>query len=97
MRPPWTSRLPLAIDVGERLPVGVADDVAGVCVFDRPGRREAACLQRSQPANLRHHGRGDRAASAVTGQLDLKALRGCGVACRRDGGLENSWVVKDEL
>jgi putative ABC transport system substrate-binding protein len=34
---------------------------------------------------------GLRRASAVIGQLDLKALRGCGVACRCDGGLENSW------
>jgi hypothetical protein len=39
-RPP--SRLLLAIDVSERLPVGVADDEAGVGLLDGPGRREAA-------------------------------------------------------
>ena len=38
-RPP--SRLLLEIDVGERLPVGVADDEAGVGLLDGPGRREA--------------------------------------------------------
>jgi hypothetical protein len=42
MRPPWTSRLLLAIDVGERLPAGVADDETGLLLLDRPGRREAA-------------------------------------------------------
>jgi hypothetical protein len=33
--------LPLAIDVSERLPVGVADDEAGLLLVDRPGRRRA--------------------------------------------------------
>jgi hypothetical protein len=32
----------IEIDVGERLPVGVADDETGVCLFGDPGRREAA-------------------------------------------------------
>ena len=32
----------LEIDVGERLPVGVADDEAGVGFLDGPGRREVA-------------------------------------------------------
>jgi hypothetical protein len=37
------SRLPLEIDVSERLPVGVADDEAGVVhLVERPRRREAA-------------------------------------------------------
>jgi hypothetical protein len=36
------SRLILEIDVRERLPVGVADDEAGVGLLDGPGRREAA-------------------------------------------------------
>jgi hypothetical protein len=35
-------RLILEIDVGECLPVGVADDEAGVGFFDGPARREAA-------------------------------------------------------
>ena len=35
-------RLILGINVGERLPAGVADDEAGVGFFGRPGRREAA-------------------------------------------------------
>ena len=35
------------IDVGERLPVGVADDEAGVGLLDGPGRREAALGQPS--------------------------------------------------
>jgi hypothetical protein len=32
----------LEIDVGQRLPVGVADDEAGGILLDGPGRREAA-------------------------------------------------------
>jgi hypothetical protein len=44
-RPPC--RLLLEIDVGERLPVGVADDEAGVGLLDGPGRREAALGQPS--------------------------------------------------
>jgi hypothetical protein len=32
----------LEIDVGQRLPVGVADDEAGLLLVDRPGRRGAA-------------------------------------------------------
>ena len=32
----------LEIDIGERLPVVVAHDEAGVCPLDGPGRREAA-------------------------------------------------------
>src|ERR1700719_5253000 len=36
------SRLILEIDIRERLPVGVADDEAGLLLVDRPGRREAA-------------------------------------------------------
>ena len=35
-------RLLLKIDVSQRLPVGVADDIAGLSLLDRPGRREAA-------------------------------------------------------
>jgi hypothetical protein len=43
------SRLVLEIDIGERSPVPVADDVAlsielGVWIVDAPGRREAAGL-----------------------------------------------------
>jgi len=38
------SRLVLAIDEGERLPVVVAHDEAWVGLFDRTGRREAAGL-----------------------------------------------------
>src|SRR4029077_2921287 len=37
-----SARLLLEIDVGNRLPVGVADDEAGVGLLDGPGRREAA-------------------------------------------------------
>ena len=37
-----TTRLVLEIDVGERLPIGVADDEAGVGLLGGPGRREAA-------------------------------------------------------
>jgi hypothetical protein len=38
--PKWPIR---EVDVGQRLPVGVADDEAGViCLHDGPGRREAA-------------------------------------------------------
>ena len=37
------SRLLLEINVGERLPVGVADDEAGVGLLDGPGRREVRC------------------------------------------------------
>ena len=36
-----TSRLLLEIDVGERLPIAVADDEAGVSFLDGPGRRLA--------------------------------------------------------
>ena len=36
------SRLILEIDIGQRLPVVVADDEAGVRPLDGPGRREAA-------------------------------------------------------
>ncbi len=35
-------RVLLVVDVGERLPVGVADDVAGLGFLGGPGRREAA-------------------------------------------------------
>jgi hypothetical protein len=35
-------RLLLEVDAGERLPVRVADDVAGVRLLGGPGRREAA-------------------------------------------------------
>ena len=35
-------RIVLEIDVGQRLPVSVADDEAGVRRFDGPGRREVA-------------------------------------------------------
>jgi len=35
---------PLGIDVGERLPAGVAHDEAGVGLLDGPGRREAALM-----------------------------------------------------
>ena len=41
------SRLLFEIHVGERLPVGVADDEAGVGLLDGPGRREAALGQPS--------------------------------------------------
>ena len=37
----------LEIEVGQRLPVGVADDEAGVGLLDGPGRREAALGQPS--------------------------------------------------
>jgi hypothetical protein len=37
-----SSRLLLVVDVGERLPVDVADDEAGVGLLDGPRRREAA-------------------------------------------------------
>jgi hypothetical protein len=37
-----TTRLLLEIHVGERLPVGVADDETGVRLFGDPRRREAA-------------------------------------------------------
>jgi hypothetical protein len=47
--PPF--RLLLEIDVGERLPVGVADDEAGVGLLDGPGRREAA-LHLGFPASV---------------------------------------------
>ena len=36
------ARLLLEIDVGERLPVAIANDEAGVGLLDGPGRREAA-------------------------------------------------------
>jgi len=36
-----TSRLLLEIDVGERLPIGVADGAAALLLVDRPWRREA--------------------------------------------------------
>jgi hypothetical protein len=36
------SRLLLEVDVGERLPVGVADNEADVGLLDGPGRRKAA-------------------------------------------------------
>ena len=42
MRRRAPSGLLLAIDVSERLPVGVADDEAGVGFLDGPGRREVA-------------------------------------------------------
>ena len=38
MRRRTPSRLLFEIDVGERLPVGVADDEAGVGFLDGPGR-----------------------------------------------------------
>ena len=38
------SRLILEIDVGERLPVSVADDKAGIGLFGGPRRREAALM-----------------------------------------------------
>ena len=69
-------RLVLEIDVGQRLPVGVTDDEAGLGLLDGPGRREAACLPRS----LRHHGRALSAAgnaSVVRWNLgQAKELRG---------------------
>ena len=37
-----TPRLLLEIDIGKRLPVGVADDEAGLLLVDQPGRRDAA-------------------------------------------------------
>jgi hypothetical protein len=42
---PRPSRLVLEIDVGERLPIGVADDEAGVGLLDGPWRWEAAGLR----------------------------------------------------
>ena len=36
------ARLPLEIDIGERLPVGVADIKAGFGFLNGPGRRETA-------------------------------------------------------
>jgi hypothetical protein len=42
MRRRAPSRLLLEVDVGERLPVVIADDVAGVGLLGGPGRREAA-------------------------------------------------------
>ena len=42
MRRRAPSRLILKVDVGERVAVDVADDVAGVGLLGRPGRREAA-------------------------------------------------------
>jgi hypothetical protein len=42
-------RLILEVNAGERLTVGVADDVAGVCFLDGPRRREAACLHVLSP------------------------------------------------
>jgi hypothetical protein len=39
------SRLPLEIGVGERLPLVIADDEAGVRLLGGPGRREAAGLR----------------------------------------------------
>jgi hypothetical protein len=38
-----TVQLPIEVNIGERLPVGVADDEAGVGLLGGPGRREAAC------------------------------------------------------
>jgi hypothetical protein len=47
-----TAGLVLEVDVGERLPVGIADDEAGVGFLSGPGRREAACgCSRSDCAN----------------------------------------------
>ena len=46
------SRLLLEIDVGERLPVAVADDEAGVGVLDGPRRRESG--GRSSPSPKQH-------------------------------------------
>jgi hypothetical protein len=41
--PKLLHRLVLEIDIGERLPVVVADDKAGGLFFDDPGWREGAC------------------------------------------------------
>jgi hypothetical protein len=41
--PELLHRLALEIDIGERLPVVVADDKAGRLFFDGPGWRRAAC------------------------------------------------------
>jgi hypothetical protein len=63
MRPPWTSRLLLIVDVCERLTVGVADDEAGLGLLNGPGRREATHLLLFQPASRFHHSRALSAAS----------------------------------
>ena len=49
-----TARLFLAIDAGERLPVVIADDEAGVGLLDEPGRREAALGHGSALGRARH-------------------------------------------
>jgi hypothetical protein len=38
------ARLIFEVGIGQRLPLAVADDDAGVCLLDGPGRREAARL-----------------------------------------------------
>jgi hypothetical protein len=38
----WPSAAPRKVEEPQRLPVGVADDEAGLLLVDRPGRREAA-------------------------------------------------------
>ncbi len=64
------SRLVLEIDVGERVPVGVADDEAvlaelHVQVIDGPGRREAARFHRSARDPLPPRSRLERRQLAV--------------------------------
>src|SRR5580704_5335197 len=61
------SRLILEIDIRERLPVGVADDEAGLLLVDRPGRREAARRMGGEE-------RGGSAAECTTGHA--RAARG---------------------
>jgi hypothetical protein len=59
------SRLPLEVDVGERLPVGVADDEAGLLLVDRSGRgkRRAEGMWGQQSVKGRTSGHGWRRAS----------------------------------
>ena len=47
------SRLVLEIDIGQRLPAGVADGETGVGFLDGPGRREAACGRHRRCRRLR--------------------------------------------
>jgi hypothetical protein len=68
-------RLLLEVDAGERLPVRVADDVAGVRLFGGPGRREAA-LGRGPLVNRRsviipHHRRVIQRFHDSSGESDL--------------------------
>jgi hypothetical protein len=55
------SRLLLEIDVGERLPVGVADDEAGVGFLDGPGGRKARGVRSFSAVVLLEASNADRA------------------------------------